>query len=680
MRTLAPVMGLLVGALAGLPARAQTPFDDAPATVAHTRSELLAEPAWAQPGVPFTVAIRQQLDPDWHTYWRQPGDSGRPLQVTWRLPAGWSAGPLQWPAPETVSPPPVVTYGYAGDVWFLAELTPPADASPGSATLAAELDWLVCQEECQLGRTTVTLPLAVKAAPAPAADPRFAAARDALPRPLPAGWAVAPRPAADGTILELTPGVLPAGWSGLAPDRIRFFPGAAGWLDPDRPVQWTRRADGTLSATLPRLAKSATAAWPGGVLTAWQDAAGRPIAVELAGGTAAAPGPAAAAVSGNALAAADWATAAATFQVAARASGYLEAKPFLAFLDQARAGGERTGAEPGLERLTLWALLLAVLAGGLALNLTPCVLPMIPVTLAIIGAGARAGGPRRHGFLVGTAYGAGLTLAYGALGVAAVLTGARFGGLNASPWFNGAMALLFALLALAMAGVFNLDFTRFRRGGPVRDTAGAARPLAARAGLAFVLGLVAAPLAGACVAPVVVAVLLLAGRLHAAGNPAGLLLPFLLGLGMALPWPLAGAGLGLLPKPGRWMQGVKYGFAVLILGLAGYYGHLAWTLARGPAGQAAGAAATPNLALADGLRRARAEHKPLVVDFWATWCKNCLAMDATTFRDPAVRQRLERDFIVVKYQAEQPDRPPAKTVLDHFAVPGLPTYLILQPQ
>ena len=92
------------------------------------------------------------------------------------------------------------------------------------------------------------------------------------------------------------------------------------------------------------------------------------------------------------------------------------------------------------------------------------------------------------------------------------------------------------------------------------------------------MGVVAALMAGACVAPVVISVLLLSAHLYGAGMVAGLLLPFLLGLGMALPWPFAGAGLSLLPKPGQWMKWVKYSFGVLILLFAAYYGYLAGSL------------------------------------------------------------------------------------------------------
>jgi thiol:disulfide interchange protein len=323
--------------------------------------------------------------------------------------------------------------------------------------------------------------------------------------------------------------------------------------------------------------------------------------------------------------------------------------------------------------------MLLVLLGGLALNLTPCVLPMIPVNLAIIGAGA-ASGSRTRGFALGAAYGAGMALAYGALGVAAVLTGARFGTLNSSPWFNLGIAGLFAVLGIAMFDVVRIDLTRFQPGGAPRRGQGMAA--------ALLLGAVAALLAGACVAPVLLSVLLFAADLHAKGSTGALLLPFLLGVGMALPWPIAGAGISWLPKPGRWMQRVKYVFGAAILAAALWYGRLGVSLAlERRAGSrheveqslAAGAGKDCETSLAAGLNRALAEDRRVFVDMWASWCKNCLKMERTTFRDPGVQSRLA-SYVRVKFRAEDVREPAVKAVLDHFKAVGLPTYVVLRPR
>ena len=195
------------------------------------------------------------------------------------------------------------------------------------------------------------------------------------------------------------------------------------------------------------------------------------------------------------------------------------------------------------------AILFIVLLGGLALNLTPCVLPMVPINLAIIGAGAKAGSKQR-GFLLGLVYGAAMALVYGVLGLIVILTAGTFGTLNASPWFNLGIAVLFVMLALAMFDVILIDFSNLARGP---DTQGKRGSLP----LAFTMGAVAALLAGACVAPVVIQVILFSSSLYAGGTTLALALPFVLGLGMALPWPLAGAGMASLPRPGAWMVRVK---------------------------------------------------------------------------------------------------------------------------
>ena len=137
------------------------------------------------------------------------------------------------------------------------------------------------------------------------------------------------------------------------------------------------------------------------------------------------------------------------FTVLGTTGGYLGTDDFLAFIRNAETGVKERGMFEGRGPL---AILLLVLIGGLALNLTPCVLPMIPINLAIIGAGAQAGS-RGRGFLLGSAYGAAMALVYGLLGLVVILTAGTFGTINASPWFNLGIAVLFVVLALAMFDV-----------------------------------------------------------------------------------------------------------------------------------------------------------------------------------------------------------------------------------
>jgi thiol:disulfide interchange protein DsbD len=363
------------------------------------------------------------------------------------------------------------------------------------------------------------------------------------------------------------------------------------------------------------------------------------------------------------------------FAVVSTTGGYQGTGDFMTFIRNAEAGVTEQGLFEGRGPL---AILLIVLLGGLALNLTPCVLPMIPINLAIIGAGAQAGS-RQRGFLLGLTYGGAMAFVYGVLGLVVVLTASTFGTINASPWFNLGIAVLFVALALAMFDVFEIDFSRF--GGTVGQ--GSAR---GSFGLAFTMGAVAALLAGACVAPVVIQVVLFASNLYATGTGAALALPFFLGIGMAIPWPFAGAGLSSLPKPGPWMVRVKQAFGVLILGTAVYYGYLAYGLFADRFVDAAEVSSSVeaklkegwHASLAEGLAAAEREGKPVLIDLWATWCKNCLTMDKTTLASPEVTAALS-GYVKIKYQAEQPDEAPAAEVMKRFKAVGLPAYAILKP-
>jgi len=360
----------------------------------------------------------------------------------------------------------------------------------------------------------------------------------------------------------------------------------------------------------------------------------------------------------------------------APAGGYLPSAEFLRFIHDAEAGVRPQGLFEGRGPL---AILLIVFLGGLALNLTPCVLPMIPINLAIIGAGAQAGS-RSRGFMLGAAYGAAMAVVYGVLGLVVILTAGTFGTINASPWFNLGIAALFTVLALAMFDVLVIDFSSWSS----RFSPGSGRGSFA---LAFTMGAVAALLAGACVAPVVIQVVLFSSNLYSTGTSSALALPFFLGIGMAIPWPIAGAGIAALPKPGAWMVRVKQAFGVLILATAGYYGYLSYGIFANRWVDASAVSSSVeeklkagwHASLADGLSVALRDRKPVLIDMWATWCKNCLTMDKTTLEDPAVTAALA-DYVKIKFQAEQPDEPPAKTVMSRFNAVGLPTYVILRPK
>ncbi len=359
--------------------------------------------------------------------------------------------------------------------------------------------------------------------------------------------------------------------------------------------------------------------------------------------------------------------------------GYMGADAFLAFLDQDEGVGEsdQSGALTGFLRdpvaflrvRGVFVTLLLVLVGGVLLNLTPCVLPMIPINLGLIGAGA---GTRGRGFLLGAAYGGGIVLVYGGLGWLILRSGIFFGAVQSSPWFSLAVALIFAVLALALFDVLLIDLTKF-----MSQRESGRKGVAA----AFSAGALSAMLAGACVAPVVLAVLLLAGTLYAGGARGAQFLPFVLGLGMALPWPFAGAGLSVLPRPGQWMVRVKQVFGVILVVLAAYYFYLA-AVGFMPAERVArdgSIMAGDRAAWEEKLAQARREGKPLFVDFWATWCKNCSAMERTTFEDARVKAKLS-GCVFVKVQAEKPGESPAREMLHDLGVRGLPGFVVMRPE
>lgn len=330
------------------------------------------------------------------------------------------------------------------------------------------------------------------------------------------------------------------------------------------------------------------------------------------------------------------------------AQGYMNADKFAAFL----RGEENASALPVDGGILL--VVLAVLLGGLMMNLTPCVLPMVPVNLMIIGKSA----------VRGAAYGAGIAVAYGALGLAAAFGGMAFGSIQASPWFNLAVAAVFSVLGLSLAGVFHIDFSRSRG----KLAFGRSLPLF----YAFFMGALSAVLAGACVAPVLVSVLLLTAELYAKGETLAVALPFLLGIGMALPWPFAAAGLKVLPKPGRWMKWVNRFFAVAVFAFAGWYGHLAF---RGffPRPSDVGAEdAAQEIAMTVGNFSLEGLERPVLVDCWASWCKNCAAMDAV-LDEAEVREELKR-FTVIKLQAENIGK--LKALEGFESVKGLPAFVV----
>jgi DsbC/DsbD-like thiol-disulfide interchange protein len=129
--------------------------------VSHVQATAMADVASIAPGKPFKIGVEFKIDPGWHIYWLNPGDSGLPTRLIVDLPAGYTAGPLEYPTPKRIAlPGNIVNYGYEDDVLLTMTITPPASVPAGtSVTIPVRATWLVCQEECLPGSSSLSIAL-----------------------------------------------------------------------------------------------------------------------------------------------------------------------------------------------------------------------------------------------------------------------------------------------------------------------------------------------------------------------------------------------------------------------------------------------------------------------------------------------------------------------------------------
>jgi len=500
---------------------------------AQVQASLVSADASVQPGRPFTVALHLVHQPHWHTYWLNPG-TGLVTSLTWKLPPGWKAGDIQWPAPSVLTDKDhnVVGNGYDGDLLLPVTLTPPADLPAGTAVdLSARAQWLMCQDVCMPGNATVSLRLPV-AAGTPAADPAWGAPIRAVVAGLPApdaGWLVAAQRIGK-TAIRLT--ISREGGGAATPANLHFF-SDDNLVAYDQPQAFARDGQGGLTADLavsPDGPADATALH--GVLTAdrgWRSdgsLAGLRIDVPLE--TAVPAGPTAAA-----------------------------------------GGLAAPGAPPAASGLV--ATLALAFLGGLILNLMPCVFPVIGIK--ILGFVKQSGSERGKVVAHGLIFSAGVILSFWVL--AAILAVLRRGGAQLgwgfqlqSPVFIFCLAAAMLIFGLNLSGVFEFGLAATGVGGALQTKSGYSG--------SFFTGVLATMVATPCSAPFLAPAL---GAALALSSAESFLVFTAIAVGLCTPYLLLSIFPGavkVLPRPGAWMETFKQLMAFPLYATVGY---LLWVLA-----------------------------------------------------------------------------------------------------
>ena len=470
------------------------------------RAELLAHaPDGVAPGKPLWLGLLLEHAPHWHTYWKNPGDSGLPTRLQWTLPPGLDVGEIEWPAPQRLPVGPLMNYGYEGRVLLPVRVQVPAGFDAQSLNVQLQADWLVCKEVClpQSGRFSLQLPsraaTSVNAA-------LFDEARRRLPQAVPGTSATA---RIEGHELVVDVQGLPAA---LQSRPLTFFPEQPGILDNAAPLQ--ARWDGATWQVKVALSPERDQSPPrlDAVLADGQGG-GVQLGFEVAG-----PWP---------------------------APGTTPRREPAVEHESAPAPATGSAASP-----TFGLALLLALGGGMLLNLMPCVFPVLSLKLLGFVAHHR----RRERVAAALAYTGGVLLSFVAL--AALMLALRAGGQQLgwgfqlqSPAFVAALAVLFTVIGLNLAGQFE-----FRSVLP-SSLAGLQlrHPLLDHA----LTGVLAVAVASPCTAPFMGASLGAAATLPTAQ---ALSVFAALGLGMALPYLGVAAWPGLaraLPRPGAWMAQLR---------------------------------------------------------------------------------------------------------------------------
>ena len=664
----------------------------------HSEATLLTAPTSIAPGQSFTVGLRIRMEEGWHSYWKNPGDSGEPTSIDWALPEGFSAESIQWPYPHRVPFGPMTSYGYSDEVVLPVTITPPDTLTPGTTvTLKGDASWLVCADICLPAEASLERSVAVASAAEAGPDAAaIAAARDKQPQTV-EGWSVRAARSSGSYTLALTP---PAGRQ-PSMEGAYFFPAEKDVLNHAAPQPVSRAGDTYLLA----LQQSEYAQNPADTLkgvvvapegTYW-DAAGTVRALRV------------------------------SVPVDSTLSG-VDVASLAAATGSSSDGG-----------LTLpWALLFAF-AGGLLLNLMPCVFPVLSVKILGFAedAGGTDAGMQRHGAL----FGAGVLVSMWAL--AGVLLAVRAAGSQVgwgfqlqSPTFVALMALLFFGIGLNLLGVFEVGGRLMALGGRLQGRADGGGDVGA-----FLTGVLATVVATPCTAPFMGAALGVALTLSTVG---AVLIFTALGVGMATPYvalSMAPGWLDRLPEPGAWMETLKQFFAfpmfataiwlvwvfgqqagnggvalllfgLLLLGMAGWVAHR-WSdptlsrtvtlVTRGlvtvmvvgavaagvmgarydrPASASSSAETTEASSSSwtafspSTVEKLRAQGRPVFVDFTAAWCLTCQVNKQTVLGTETV-QNAFADKNVALVRADWTNRDPQITkALRSHGRSGVPVYVL----
>ncbi|HWA96475.1 MAG TPA: thioredoxin family protein [Terracidiphilus sp.] len=661
----------------------------ASASAPHLHVELLVPSQSIQRGgQPVQAGLHFTLDPSWHIYWKNAGDAGDPPHVAWTMPKGVTASAFQFPAPKRLPLGPLMDFGYENEVVFPFTISAASSAPLGPAKLHAKIDWIVCQNSCIPGKADLEITRTISAtAENPASDPLITKFIGLLPKPLPSADKAVFQQTASGFRLSVETG---------QPEKSAiFYPSDQDFIDNPAP----QNIAATSSGFVLDLKKSPYYTDAPKVLNG---------VIELSGGRAyelsAKPGTVAAVAT-----APQSSTEAAHSDTASSQSS------------PSPAGMESSGS---LLRSTLFAFL-----GGLLLNLMPCVFPVLFIKgLSLVQSGSEERSTlRKHGLV----YTLGILVSFWTL-VAALLVlrsaghtlgwGFQF----QSPQFVMLMACLLFFLGLSLAGQFEIGLTLTSAGGS----------LAQKQGLtgSFFTGILAVIVATPCTAPFMGAAL---GYALTQSAVVTFAVFTALALGLAAPYvtlTLQPAWTRFLPRPGAWMDVLKqaisvpifatviwlawvvtqgYGAAVLValltalllLAMAG------WFLGRWPAKGWATSVATlvilgvlaicafapgrlfsypaPSSASssesawqpwsAQAVADARAQGKPVFIDFTASWCLSCQVNERLALSRPEVKTAFAAHHVVL-LKADWTRHDDAITdELTALGRSGVPTYALYVP-